>query len=164
MEGPAIDRAIRAAETKRCWEFRDKGIAVTEALETTVPTDEGEVQWFEPVFWEPAFEREGHPQLEILGTPIEGTLVITDRSILLAPPPGIAGVRIPYEIVVSAGLSPVNPHSLIVRTLCRRFDVFAFWQKQTDKFDPEAAAVAATQLKARMAAFQATADRVVNPR
>ena len=159
LDAPRIDQAIRAAEWERCWAFIDKGIAVTEPQETAIPTDEGTVQKFAPVFWGLAFEREGRPQLEQSRTPIEGTLVITDRSILFVPPPGTAGVRIPYEIVVSASLSPVNPHSLIVRTLCRRFDVFAFWQKQPDKFDSEAAAVAVAQLKAHVATIPATAHK-----
>jgi len=164
LEGPRIDEAIRAAERERCQAYVDKGIAVTEPQETTIPADEGTPRRFAPVFWGLAYEREGHPQLEQARTSIEGVLVITDRSMIFVPPPGTAGVRIPYEIVVDAGLSPVNPQSLIVRTLCRRFDVFTFWQKHLDKFDPQAAAAVATQLEARLAALQSTADRVFKPR
>ena len=166
MVAADIDQMMWAAETNRCREFAAKGIAAVESIDIPIPANEREAQRFEAVlWWGPAFERAGSPhQLEQSGTPAKGTLVVTDKSLYLVPPPGTAGVLIPYEVVKAVDLSPINPHSLIVRTLCHRFDIFAFWQRQADKFDPEAAAVAATQLKARVAAYQATADRVVKPR
>jgi hypothetical protein len=154
-------------EKERCVEFVGKGIEVTEALDASIPTNEGEVQTFQRVFWQSEFEGEGYPQRE-RREPVttEGTLAISEHSVLLVPPPGTAGVRIPYEVVASVELSlasvelsHVKPHSMTVKSCNGRFDIFKFWQSHENELDPEAAAVAAAQLRSRVAAFQATMQK-----
>lgn len=147
-------------EKERCVAFIGKGIEVTEALDASIPTNEGEVQTFQRVIWQSEFEGEGYPQRE-RREPVttEGTLAISEQSVILVPPSGTAGVRIPYEVVASVELSHVNPHSMTVKSCNGRFDIFKFWQSHENKLDPEAAAVAAAQLKSRVAAFQATMQK-----
>jgi hypothetical protein len=150
------------SEKDRCLLFAGKGISVTESLEAAIPTNEGEVSTFEPAFWRPEFAREGYPQVEQARTPTEGTLAITNRSILLLPPPGTTSVRIPYELVqdVEARRSAVTgePIAVIVRSCSGRFDIIAFARRQPNPPDPEMTVAAAAQLKARVASFHAAAD------
>ena len=158
--GPVFTMGERA-ERERCDDLASKDIAVTEPVEIAIPTDEGEVQMFERVFWRPEFEGEGYPQKERSkdSTATEGKFVITERSILLVTPPGTAGVRIPIEIVSKVDLNPVHPYSMAVKSCGGRFDIFGFWQGQANRLDPEAAAVAAAKIKARVAAIHSTAHK-----
>jgi hypothetical protein len=74
----------------------------------------------------------------------------------LVPPPGTAGVRIPYELVLTVELNPIFPYFMTVTSCTGRFETFYFWRREPNAVDPEAAAVAVAQLKARVAAFRAT--------
>jgi hypothetical protein len=149
------------AEKDRCLASANKGISITESLEIAIPAGEGEVRSFEPAFWRTEFAREGYPQVERSRTPTEGTLAITERSVLFVPPPGTASVRIPFELVqdveARAGASASGPRSVIVRSCSGRFDIVTFLQRQSDNPDPATATVAAAQLKSRVAAFHAAA-------
>src|SRR5207249_1161150 len=83
----------------RCMVFTAQGFAVTESMERATPTEEGELRTYELAFWRPEFTREGYPQVEQSRTPIEGILIITERSVSFVPPLGTTSVRIPYELV-----------------------------------------------------------------
>jgi hypothetical protein len=136
------------AEKERCRDLNDRGLAVTEPTQTAIPSDEGEVQIFERVFW-----RTGN------STATEGKFAITERSALLVTPPGTAGVRISFEVVSEIALSPVNPHSMEITSCWGRVDIFNFWQPDLSNFDPKAAAAAAAKIKARVAVSHAAADK-----
>jgi len=153
--------AYQEAEKARCLDLIDNGIAVAEPVEIAVPTDEGAVEVFERVTWRREFEREGHPQGQRVrgSSATEGKFALTERSVLLVPLPGTAGLRIAYEVVDAVELSPVNPHSVTVRSCWNRFDNFDVRHGQTNGFDPEAAAAATASIKASVAAAHATADR-----
>jgi len=159
--GPLANMQERA-EKDRCLVSTGKGIAVSESLETVIPTNEGDVRMFEPATWRSEFEREGYPQVERSRTPTAGTLALTERSILFVQPPGATGIRIPYELVqdVEVQRSSVTgePRSMIVKSCFGRFDIVSFWQHQPNRLDPEATTAAAAQLKTRAAAFHAAAD------
>ena len=158
--GPLVALQERS-ETDRCQVFTGKGIAVTESLETAIPTGEGDVGMFEPADWRPEFAREGYPQTERSRTPTEGALAIGARSFLFVPPAGTAMVRVPYELVqdVEVRGNPVTgePRSMIVKSCFGRFDIVTFRPQPPDAPDPDATTVAANQLKARVAAFHAAA-------
>jgi hypothetical protein len=167
-------------ESTRCAEYAARGIKVTEPQEARIPADEGEVHTFAPAFWRIDSERKGEafpprtPHEAGSGDaaqpppPVEGTLAVTDRSVLLIPLPGTAGVRIPYEVVrnipderereIEVHTSSVTgePRSMIVRSCDGRSDVFTIWERQRKRLDPEAIAAAAATIKARVAAFRAT--------
>ena len=149
------------AEISRCLDLNRDGIAVTEPVEIAIPTGEGVVQIFEWVTWQPEFEVRGYAKRERAtdSSAAEGKFAVTERSVLLVPPPGTAGVRIPYEVVDGVELSPVNPHSMTVKSCWNRFDSFDFRQRPANGFDPEAAAAAAARIKARVAALHATAGK-----
>ena len=170
-------------ESARCAEYAAKGIKVTEPQETSIPTDEGEVHTFAPAFWRIESERKGEafpprtPDEAGSGgapqppPPVEGTLAITERSVLLIPLPGSAGVRIPYELVrnipderdreieVHTSSLTGKPRSIIVRSCDGRSDIFTIWEGQRKNLNPEAIASAAAKIKARVAAFRATAGK-----
>ena len=156
--GP-LDAAQERSETDRCLVSTGKGIAISESLETTIPTNEGDVKMFELVNWRLELASEGYPQAERSRTPTEGTLAISEKSVLLVPPPGAISVRIPYELVqgVEIRRSAVTnePGSVIVRSCYGRFDIVTLWEGQQSTVDPDATTAAATQLKARLAAFHA---------
>jgi hypothetical protein len=158
QEFPFNSSQLSQADWKRCRELAAKGIEVTEPLEIAIPTNEGEVQTFEGTVWLLEYEGERYPERR-LPVIAEGTLVITELSVILVPPPHTAGVRIPYQAVVTVDLNPVNRYSMNVISCTARFDTFNFWHRQTTKHDPEAAATAVAKLKARVAAFQANANR-----
>jgi hypothetical protein len=145
----------------RCVAARGNGIAVTESLETLIPAGPGQGRVFEPAYWRPEFEGEGYPQSERSRTPVEGTVAITDRSVLLVPAQGGASIRIPYEVVldVSVHRSAVTgePRSTIVKSCAGRYDIFTFAERPSNRLDAEATTAAAAELKARVAAFDAAA-------
>ena len=149
------------AEKDRCLAAAGKGVTITQSLETALPTREGDVGTFEPAYWRPEFEGEGYPQVERARTPVEGTLAITQRAVLLLPAPGTASVRIPYELVIDVDVrrSSVTGELrfMVVKSCFGRFDIFAFRQRQPNQPDPEATLAAAAQLKTRVAAFHASA-------
>ena len=159
--GPLVTMQERSEED-RCLVHANKGISVTESLESTIPRDEGEVTIFESASWRPEFAREGYPQIERSRTPTEGTLAISERSALFLPPPGATSVRIPYELVqnvrVHGSDATGEPRFMIVNSCFGRFDIVTFLQRQPDDRDPEATAVAAARLESRVAAFRAAAD------
>ena len=150
------------ADPDRCAVFTGKGISVTESLETAIPTDEGQVGRFEPASWRLEYAREGYPQVERLRTPTEGTLVITERSVVLVALPGAASVRIPYELVQTVEVHRMAdtgaPRSMIVKSCFGRFDIVTFGQREAGSLDQGATTAAAAQLTARVAAFQSAAD------
>ena len=146
-------------EKERCLEFIGRGIEVTEALDTSIPTNEGEVQTFEATIWRLWDEGERSSQRDAKA---EGTLAITERSILFVPPPGTAGVRIPYELVLTVELSPINPYSMTVRSCTGRFETFYFWRREPNTIDPESAAAAIAQLTTRVAAFRASTHKATD--
>lgn len=160
--GPLADMKD-GAQTDRCAAFAGMGITVTESLETTTPTNEGEVTTYAPAYWRPEYEREGYPQVERSRTPAEGALAITDRSVHFAQPPGTTSVRIPYELVqdVDVRRSSVTGEagSMIVKSCFGRYDIVTFRRRPSDKPDAEATTAAASQLKARVAAFRTTAGK-----
>jgi hypothetical protein len=146
-------------QQERCAQFAAKGITVADSEETAVPTDEGEVQMFEPALWRSAFEGEGYPRLQPKRTPTEGMLAVTERSVLLVPPSGAPGVRIPYEMVLNIEIQQSPATSLIVRSCHGRFDIVTVWQRQPRILDAAATAAAAAAIKARLAGFHPGADK-----
>jgi hypothetical protein len=157
--GPLVAMQDRS-EKDRCQMFTARGVSITESLETGSPTNEGEIRMFEPVFWRPEFALEGYPEVEQSRTPTEGTLAVTERSVVFVPPPGATSVRIPYELVqdvaVNRNAVTGEPRSMIVKSCFGRFDIVTF--RLANKLDPEATTAAASQLKARVAAFHAIAE------
>jgi hypothetical protein len=153
-----------SVEISHCSELTAKGIGLTEPLELAIPTNEGEVQTFEATIWRLELEGERHPPRE-LQTPVgaEGTLAVTERSVLLVSQPDTAGVRIPYDVVLMVALNPVNPYSMTVKSCTGRFDIFDFRQRHTNEHDPEAAAMAVAQINARVAVIQAATDKGGEP-
>jgi hypothetical protein len=158
--GPLSDLQERSG-ADRCAVYGNKGISVSESLEIRIPTSEGAVKTFEPASWRPEFTRDGYPEVERFRTPVEGRVAMSERSILLVPPPGAIMVRIPYELVqnVEIGKDAITgaPRSMIVKSCEGRFDIVTFWQLRPKDPDPDATAVAAAQLEARVAAFRAAA-------
>ena len=156
--GP-MDAMQERSETDRCMVSTNKGFAIGESLETTIPTDERDVKMFELARWRTEIASEGYPQVERSRTPTEGTLAIGKKSVLLVPSPGAIRVRIPYELVQDVAIrrNAVNnePESLIVKSCYGRFDIVTFWQAQPGRPDPDATTAAATEIKARLTAFHA---------
>ena len=115
--GP-MDAMKERSVADRCLVYADKGIAVSESLETVIPFDEGEIKTFEPAFWRPEFSRDGYPDVERTRNSTEVTLAIGARSAFLVPPPGAIRTRIPYELVQDVELrtnaSAGEPSALIV--------------------------------------------------
>ena len=155
----SLDAMNERSEVDRCAASAGKGIAISESLETTIPTDEGEVKMFELANWRLEFASEGYPQAERSRTPTEGTLAIGERSILLVPPPGTIMVRIPYALVqdveIRSNAVTNEPGSMIVKSCYGRFDIVTIRQEQSSKLDPVATTAAATSLKTHLAAFRA---------
>jgi hypothetical protein len=160
--GPLVTMQERSEED-RCLAHANKGISVTESLESTIPGNEGEVTIFESASWRPEFAREGYPQIERSRAPTDGTLAISERAALLLPPPGATSVRIPYELVQKVSVhgsdATGEPRFMIVNSCFGRFDIVTFLQRQPNDRDPEATAVAAARLESRVAAFRAATDR-----
>jgi hypothetical protein len=121
------------------------------------------VQMFETVSWRSAFEGEGYPRLGPKRTPTKGVLAVTERSVLLVPPLGSEGVRIPYEMVLSINVQESPVTSLIVSSCYGRFDILTLWQKETRILDTVATAAAAATIKARLARFQPSIDKETEP-
>jgi hypothetical protein len=158
--GPMV--AMQEGSQKdRCGLLKAKGYSVTESLENSTPTNEGEIGTFEPAFWRPEFALEGYPEVEQSRTPTEGTLAISDRSVFFVPPPGTVSVRIPYELVqgveVPKNAATGEPRSMIVKSCFGRFDIVTFRQPQSNNVDPVVTAAAADQLKTRVTKFQTAA-------
>ena len=151
---------LAQADRERCTEFTGKGVEVTEPVGLAIPTNEGEVQTFEATIWRLWAEGERFPPRERREpATAEGTLAITEQSVLLVPPPGTAGVRIPYEVVLTVELNPLNAYSITVNSCTGRFEIFNVRQGQRNILDPETAAAAAAQLKVRVTAFRATTHK-----
>jgi len=145
-------------ERERCSEIVSKGLGVTESPELTTPTNEGDVRTYEAA-WRPAFSDEGYPGTEPRRKPMEGKLVITERSVLLIPPAPAAGARIPYEGVQSIALRISTatglPQTIVVKSMCGRFDLFTFIRREGIRgMDPQTTSDAATELKDRVASLQ----------
>ena len=152
--GPLDDLRDRTADDQ-CRVLADRGISITESLESRAPTNEGPSVAFEPAWWRPEFAREGYPRIERSRTPREGTLVITDRSLTFAPPPGAVSIRIPYELVrtVEVGANVADTAAtLIVGSCDGRFDIIAFGQGM--KPDAAMTTDAAATLRARIGALR----------
>jgi hypothetical protein len=149
--GPLDDLRDRTAEDQ-CRVLADKGISVTESLESRTPAHEGQALTFEPAWWRPEFASEGYPQVERARTPREGMLAISDRSLTFVPPAGASvSVRIPYELVrkvevrANAGGTPA---ALIVGSCHGRFDIVTFGRG--GKPDPAMTTDAAAALDSRL--------------
>ena len=159
--GPLVDMQERS-EKDRCALYTNKGISVTESLESAIPNDEGVVTVFESASWRPEFALDGYPQVERSRTPTEGTLAISERAALLLPPRGTTSVRIPYELVQNVEVRRSDgtgePRYMIVNSCFGRFDIVTFSRRQPNNVDPEATMAAAAQLKSRVAAFHTAAD------
>ena len=159
--GPLADMQERS-EGDHCLASANKGISVTESLESAIPNDEGVVAVFESVSWRPEFARDGYPQVERSRTLTEGTLFLSERAALLLPLPGATSVRIPYELVQNVEIRRRDdtgaPRYMIVKSCYGRFDIVMFLQRQPDAVDPETTMAAAAQLRSRVAAFHTAAD------
>ena len=150
------------SEKDRCLLYSNKGISVTESLESAIQSAEGEVTIFESASWRPEFSLEGYPQIERFRTPTQGTLAISERSALFLPPPGATSVRIPYELVQNVevhGSDATDKPRLMINSCFGRFDIVTFLRQPPNNLSPEAtAAAAAAQLKSRVAAFHTAAE------
>jgi hypothetical protein len=159
--GPLATMQERS-EKDRCLLYTNKGISVTESLESAIQSDEGEVTIFESASWRPEFSLEGYPQVERSRTPTQGTLAISERSALFLPPPGTTSVRIPYELVqnveVHGSDATDEPRFMIVNSCFGRFDIVTFLRWPPNNLNPEATTAAAAQLKSRVAAFHTAAE------
>jgi hypothetical protein len=165
-------RPLTQPARESCSEFTDKGVAVTALVEAAVPTNEGEVQTFEGTFWRFEFEGDRTPKLGQLGVGSErwgvgiATLAVTERSVLLLPPPNNARVRIPYDVVLTVEIDR-RFAAITVKSCTGRFDIFHVTQEVTNKQtnatwrtgDTETAAAAAALIKARVVAFRATMQK-----
>lgn len=161
---PSQPSQLAQAERERCSEFTSRGIEVTEPQEIAIPTIEGQVRTFEATILRREFEGVGSARRESRMPKLTvGTLVITERSLLLVPPPDRAGLRIPYELVQTVELNPLNAYSIIVNSCTGQFEIFNVLQGQRDILEPQTAAAAAAQLKDRVAEFQATTHRQTKP-
>ena len=135
-----------------------KGLGVTESSGLDGPTNEGVVRTYEAV-WRPAFADEGYPGTEPRRVAIDGRLIITERSVLLIPPPPEAGARVPYEDVESIALR-TNPaigiaNAIVIKSQCGRFDIFTFVRREGSRgLDPQTTPDVAAQLKDRVASLQ----------
>jgi len=160
--GP-LDAAKERSNPDRCAVHTANGIAVTESLETTAPTNEGDIATFEAASWRHEFAAEGYPQVERFRTPAAGALAVSDRSVRFVALPGAVSVRIPYELVqgVEVGRSADTgaPRALIVRSCFGRFDIVAFGERPRAAPDAATTTAAAAQLEVRLAAFRAAADK-----
>jgi hypothetical protein len=156
----SMDAVQEQSEKDRCVKFVAKGGAITESLETLVPANEGAAREFAPTYWQTEFARDGYPQVERARTPLEGKLAITERSVFFVPPPGATSIRIPYELVqdveVRASSDAGAPRSMIVKSCFGRFDIVSFARRPPEE---QTATVAASELKARMTAAHAAADK-----
>jgi hypothetical protein len=156
--GP-LDAAKERSETDRCLASANKGIAIGESLEMTIPTADGEVEAFESASWRTEFARDGYPKTERSGPSTGATLSIGERSVHFVPDAGAITIRIPYELVldveVRKSAATHDAGSVIVKSCNGRFDIVAFWQVRPGTPDPAATAAAAAQLNARLAAFRA---------
>jgi hypothetical protein len=157
---PLADAQERA-QKDRCAYQTSRGVSVAESFEAVVPRGEPGVAIYEPVWWRPEFAREGYPQVVRGRTAVEGTLVVTERWVLFAPPPGAVSVRVPYEIVESVSVEPDAPggapRTLVVKSCYGRYDLVTFRRLPPASPDPDASAAAAT-LDARIAAFRASTN------
>jgi hypothetical protein len=148
-------------ERDRCLFYANKGISVTEPLESAIPRDEGEVATFQSASWRPELSLEGYPQDERSRTPTRGTLAISERSALFLPPPVATSVRTAYELAQSVEVrgsdATDEPRFLIVNCCCGRFDIVTFVRRPPNDSSPEATTVAAVHLQSRVAAFHVAA-------
>jgi len=160
--GP-LDAMKERSNPDRCAVHTANGIAVTESLEATAPTNEGDIAMFEAASWRPEFASEGYPQVERSRTPAAGALAVSDRSVRFVALPGAASVRIPYELVqgveVRRSADTGAPQAMIVRSCFGRFDIVSFGERPRTAPDAATTTAAAAQLEARLAAFRAAADK-----
>lgn len=156
--GPLGELRDSTAEDQ-CRVLADKGISVTESLESTAaPPNEGKAVTFEPAWWRPEFASEGYPQVERARTPRVVTLAISDRSLTLVPPPGAVSVRIPYALVRNVEIRTEaggTAATLIVGSCHGRFDIVMF--TRGGKPDPAMTSDAAQALKARVGSLRGEA-------
>jgi hypothetical protein len=147
-------------EQALCRELTAKGIKVTEPVDATISFGEGAIGNFGQVFWRSEVEGDSHPERERFRVPTEVVLAIRAQSIAFVPPSGLAGVRIPYEVILEVKPPSLNLNSVvIIKSVCGRHDIFTFWQQHPNAVDPKAAARAVTEIKANVAAFRATAGK-----
>ena len=148
--GPLDDLRDRTA-ADQCRVLAERGVSVSESLESGASASEGQAVMFEPAFWRPEFAHEGYPQVERSRTPVEGALAISDRSLTFVPPPGAVSVRIPYELVRNVevrGDAAGTPVSLVVGSCQGRFDIVVF--RRQGRPDPVMTSDAAAALRARV--------------
>jgi hypothetical protein len=147
------------AQGSRCTDAAGKRIEVTESADLVAPADDGKVAAFAPAYWQSEFVGEGARQPVRPVESTAGTFVITDKSAMFVPPPGMDGVRIPLAGVVNVEtqLSSATgaPRQMTVESCFGRLDRITFGQKQLPgRLDSAATAAAAAELKARVAALR----------
>jgi len=152
-----------AQKRRFCHEVTSRGIEVSESTELRMPTDEGDVRTYEAA-WQSALAEEGYPKVEPRRLPVSGKLIVTERSVLLVPPPGTAGVRIPYEGVQNIEVRNISasgmPYTIIVNSACGRYDIFTYVRREgTSGLDPDATTAVAKRLKDSVALLRAAAAR-----
>jgi hypothetical protein len=151
--GPLDDLRDRTA-ADQCRVLAERGVSVSESLESGAPANEGQAMMFAPALWRPEFAQEGYPQVERTRTPVEGALAVGDRSVTFVPPPGAVSIRIPYELVRNVevrGDASGTPVELVVGSCQGRFDIVTF--RRQGKPDPLMTADAAAALRARVPAL-----------
>jgi hypothetical protein len=150
MRQHKIEEELRQA----CLDLAVKNIVVTEPSDMTIPTNEGQVDTFEPAYWQVEAEFwEGYRPARSTGA-VAGTLAVTKRSILLVPSHGVAGVRIPYPVVRDVFFQPGVRGKLgrvFVKSCGGRLDSFSLRDQQDhQRSDPVANAKAHDQIDARL--------------
>ena len=93
-----------------------------------------------------------------------GAVVITDKSLVYVPPPGMEGLRVPLAAVVEVQTQMSSttgaPRQVTVESCFGRLDRFVFGQKlQPRRLDSETTTAVAVELKARVAAWDAAAEK-----
>jgi len=149
-------------QARQCSSQTDKKIEVTETADIEIPASEGKVTTFTPAYWQPQFESQVAPKGAPAAVATAGTFAVTDKSIVFAPPPGIAGVHLPLVAVLNVELQQDSttgaPRQVTVESCFGRLDRFMFGRTQNaQQLDPRATADAAAEIKARIAAARVPA-------
>jgi hypothetical protein len=142
-----------------CFAPDRKDIEVSESSAITIPADEGRVVSFAPAYWQSPFDTAGSSRTPRPAEAMPGTFVVTDKSALFVPPAGTEGVRLPLAGIEDVRVqrdSSATPRQLTVESCSGRLDRFVFGTPgQPGRSDSEATAVAAAEIKARVASARA---------
>ncbi len=162
----SAEAQFKRKQEKACLALAGMNLVVSESSDLKIPADEGQVSTFEPATWhaEGALLASGSLEAALLaelGTknltaPIAGTLVISERFILLVPPQGTTGVRIPFTAIWYTDKRfnlMGEPRAVVIETCGGRLDIFTLVQKDDSrKPDPHANAQALDQINTRIEA------------